>query len=64
LLYRSLIVLCVAGWNAWAQLPGLPPAVVNAHSVYIQNETGFTELEYTTILELNIPNVCTWMEVT
>jgi hypothetical protein len=31
----------------------LPQAVVNAHTVYSQNETGFTELEYKTIMELN-----------
>jgi hypothetical protein len=30
----------------------LPQAVANAHTVYIQNETGFVELEYVTILEL------------
>jgi hypothetical protein len=49
----SIIVLCVAVLNSWAQPPVLPQAVVNAHAVYIQNETGFTELEYTTILELS-----------
>jgi hypothetical protein len=48
-----IFVLCWAGWSAWAQPPVLPQAVVNAHAVFIQNETGFTELEYTTILELN-----------
>jgi hypothetical protein len=49
----SLVVLYFAGWNAWAQPPALPQAVANAHTVYIKNETGFTDLEYTTILELN-----------
>jgi hypothetical protein len=48
-----IFVLCWAGWSAWAQPTVLPQAVVNAHTVYIQNETGFTELEYTAILELN-----------
>jgi hypothetical protein len=48
-----IFVLCWAGWSAWAQQPVLPQAVVNAHTVYIQNETGFVELEYETILELN-----------
>jgi hypothetical protein len=47
-----IFVLCWAGWTAWAQPAVLPQAVVNAHTVYIQNETGFTELEYTAILEL------------
>ncbi len=31
----------------------LPDAVVHAHSVFLQNETGFNELEYSTIFELN-----------
>ena len=49
----SSIVLCIAELNAWAQPSVLPQAVVNAHTVYIQNETGFVELEYATILELS-----------
>ena len=49
----SIVVLYFAVWNAWAQPPALPQAVANAHTVYIKNETGFTDLEYTTILELN-----------
>jgi hypothetical protein len=48
-----IFVLCWAGWSAMAQPPVLPEAVVNAHTVLIQNETGFVELEYATILELN-----------
>lgn len=48
-----IFVLCWAGWSAWAQPTVLPQAVVNAHMVYIQNETGFVGLEYATILELN-----------
>jgi hypothetical protein len=31
----------------------LPPAVVGAHTVFVENETGFAELQYTAILELN-----------
>ena len=48
-----IFVLCWAGWSAWAQPRVLPEAVVNAHTVLIQNDTGFVELEYTAILELN-----------
>jgi hypothetical protein len=33
--------------------PTLPQAVTTAHSVFLQNETGFPELEYTALLELN-----------
>jgi hypothetical protein len=48
-----IVVLCLAVLEVWGQPPALPQAVVNAHTVFILNETGFTELEYTTILELN-----------
>jgi len=48
-----IFVLCWAGWSAWAQPTVLPQALVNAHTVFIQNETGFVELEYATILELS-----------
>lgn len=33
--------------------PTLPQAVTSAHSLFLQNETGFPELEYTALLELN-----------
>jgi len=33
--------------------PTLPQAVTSAHSVFLQNETGFPDLEYTALLELN-----------
>jgi hypothetical protein len=49
----SIIVLWAAGISVLAQPPVLPQAIVNAHTVYIQNETGFIELEYATILELS-----------
>ena len=48
-----VIVLWVAGLSVWANSTALPQAVVNAHTIYVQNSTGFAELEYTTILELN-----------
>ena len=46
-------VLCAAVLNVEGQPAVLPQGVVLAHTVYIQNETGFVELEYTTILELS-----------
>jgi hypothetical protein len=49
----AIVMLCCAGSNVCAQPRVLPQAVLNAHTVYIQNETGFVELEYATILELN-----------
>ncbi len=33
--------------------PTLPQAVTSAHTVFLQNETGFADLEYTALLELN-----------
>jgi hypothetical protein len=33
--------------------PTLPQAVTSANTVFLQNETGFPELEYTALLELN-----------
>jgi hypothetical protein len=36
-----------------AARPTLPQAVTSAHTVFLQNNTGFSELEYTALLELN-----------
>jgi hypothetical protein len=33
--------------------PTLPQVVTSAHTVFLENETGFVELEYTALLELN-----------
>jgi hypothetical protein len=33
--------------------PTLPQAVVKAQTIFLQNQTGFPELEYTAVLELN-----------
>jgi hypothetical protein len=38
---------------AGATPKNLPDAVIRAHSVYLENETGFVELEYTALLELS-----------
>jgi hypothetical protein len=37
--------------NAFPQ--ALPDAVTHAHTVFLENETGFNELQYTLILELS-----------
>jgi hypothetical protein len=47
------LCICLAAIPAGAIPKNLPDAVVRAHSVYLENETGFVELEYTAILELN-----------
>lgn len=47
------IVVCLAAWTVKAQPPSLPQAVMNAHTVFLENETGFVELQYTAVLELS-----------
>src|SRR5271157_2343718 len=48
-----MVALFLAVLPSQANSGGLPEAVVRAHTIYIENETGFTELEYLTVLELN-----------
>jgi hypothetical protein len=47
------VMLCLMARNVLAIPIPLPDAVVHAHTVFLVNETGFGELEYSTILELN-----------
>jgi hypothetical protein len=47
-----VLILWVMNLPAGAN-PTLPQAVTSAHTVFLQNNTGFAELEYTTLLELN-----------
>jgi len=51
--FSLLLLLSLMPWQAWAGPKPLPEAVVRAHSVFLENETGFHELEYTTVLELS-----------
>lgn len=44
---------CLVALVANAVPQSLPTAVTHAHTVYLENETGFNELEYTAILELS-----------
>jgi hypothetical protein len=48
-----VVMVCVAVIGVQAQPAALPPTVMSAHSVFIENETGFAELQYTAVLELN-----------
>jgi len=41
------------GFPIAAKPSGLSEVVARAHTVYIENQTGFTELRYTTMLELS-----------
>lgn len=47
------IAACLAVVEMQGQPAPLPPAVMNAHSVFVENETGFMELQYTAVLELS-----------
>ena len=48
-----LFLFCLVPLQAGAQRAALPQAVINARTVYIENETSVGGLEYTAILELN-----------
>ena len=52
-MFPLMIVFWAAVLSLWANPAALPETVVKAHAVYLQNDTGFAELEYTAILELN-----------
>jgi hypothetical protein len=47
-----VLVFWMAALSADANTAGLPQSLVKAHSVYIVNETGFADLEFATILEV------------
>jgi hypothetical protein len=52
----SLLLVTVLGLAALqlsARPNSLPQAVVSARTIFLENETGFPELQYTAILELN-----------
>jgi hypothetical protein len=48
-----VILLCVCALPMSAQPANLPEAVTNAHTVFLVNQTGFPELQYTAVQELN-----------
>lgn len=52
-IFIGILVLSTTGFPSWANSSRLPEVVVRAHTVFIENETGFTELEYATVLELS-----------
>jgi hypothetical protein len=47
------MAVCLIALQAAAVPKALPDAVVHAHSVFLINETGFNELGYSTVFELN-----------
>lgn len=49
--FSLVIVFWVARLSSEARSGALPQALLNAHSVYIENETGFVDLQYVAALE-------------
>jgi hypothetical protein len=47
------VTFFLAAFPGSAGPKNLPEAIVRAHTVFIENETGFAELQYTLVLELN-----------
>jgi len=47
------LVFCLAAAQTQAIAATLPDLVTHAHTIFLENDTGFHELEYSTILELN-----------
>jgi len=47
------VVFCLMAFETSALSKPLPDAVVHAHTIFLDNETGFNELQYSTIFELN-----------
>ncbi len=52
-LFALCFVVCAVAMRMQAQPASMPTAVLNAHSVFVENETGFVELQYTAVLELS-----------
>jgi len=52
---RFLLVLlfCLVTIHVGAAPRPLPDAVIRAHTIFLLNETGFNELDYSTILEIS-----------
>jgi hypothetical protein len=46
------LIFCLIALQARAIPKPLPEAVARAHTVFLENETGFLELQYSTTLEL------------
>ncbi len=47
------IFACVSAAKVWGQPVAVPEVVLSAHTVFVENETGFAELQYTAVLELS-----------
>lgn len=47
------LAVCGAGRKAVGLPPAMPPVVLTARTVFVENQTTFPELQYTAILELN-----------
>ncbi len=47
------MVICGIASTLAGQPPALPETVLSAHTVFIENQTTFPELEYAAVLEIN-----------
>ena len=47
------VLLMVSAWAVNGSPKALPETVAHAHSVFLENETGFNELQYELIMELS-----------
>ena len=47
-----VIFFCACALRLTAQPRALPEAVITAHTIFLVNDTGFPEMQYTAVLEL------------
>lgn len=47
------VLFCVVAMHVAAAPRPLPDAVIRAHTMFLVNETGYNELDYSTILEIS-----------
>jgi hypothetical protein len=53
MVFLLALAMSVSLRTAWGQPPALPQTALNAHTVFVDNQTSFGELEYAAVLELN-----------
>ena len=50
--FLFVLLICSLAFHVAAAPRPLPDSVIRAHTIFLVNETGFNELDYSTILEL------------
>jgi hypothetical protein len=51
--FPLVLLFCVVAVHVAAAPKPLPDAVIRAHTMFLVNETGYNELDYSTILEIS-----------